>query len=152
MASLPAPKTKSSLPAPTTAYKTKVAQLLVQGHTVYQIAKRVSNGDKRLASQLRNRIYYMAGSDEEFQRIFATVLRGKASAEGLPTAVAGQIKRSQRGRTDAAKLIMELTGFHNPKVSHEHSGDINIKLSLPRPELPEDADQPQVVDAEVVED
>lgn len=44
-------------------------------------------------------------------------------------------RRGRRGRIDAAKLIYETTGFHNPKVKHEHSGDINIKIDMPRPKF-----------------
>ena len=64
----------------------------------------------------------------------------------LAPAVAAVGKRARRGRTDAAKIIMEATGFHNPKVKHEHSGEISVKLDIPRPQFDHG-----VSDAEVVE-
>jgi hypothetical protein len=55
--------------------------------------------------------------------------------------------RAKRGRIDAAKLLMESTGFHNPRVKHEHSGDIKLTLNIPRPSF-----DGEVADADVVDD
>lgn len=54
----------------------------------------------------------------------------------------GLAKRASR-KTDAAKLTFEMTGLHNTKVKHEHSGDIKISLDVPRPRF---------VDAEAQDD
>jgi hypothetical protein len=45
------------------------------------------------------------------------------------------------------KLLLEITGYHNPKVRREHSGEIKIKIDMPRPTFEQD----EVVDATVVE-
>jgi hypothetical protein len=44
------------------------------------------------------------------------------------------------------QLLLEATGFHNPKVQHQHSGEITIKMDIPRPTF-----EGTVVDADVVE-
>lgn len=60
-------------------------------------------------------------------------------------------RRASRGNIPAIKLAMEASGLHNPRVQHEHSGEIVISLKgLPRPVPTPDDDQ--VVDADVVED
>jgi hypothetical protein len=56
------------------------------------------------------------------------------------------------GKPDAIKLLMEASGFHNPRVDHKHSGDINIKLTIPRPELPKQAGHAEVVDGTAIEE
>ena len=80
----------------------------------------------------------------------ATELGAHAKVEMLlalvpATRALGQ--RAARGRPDAAKLLFEATGFHNPRVKHDHSGEIKIKLEIPRPAFESD-----VVDADVVDD
>jgi hypothetical protein len=69
------------------------------------------------------------------------------TALALPGVTRALVRRAQRGRVDAIKLLFELTGFYNPRsiVDHNHSGEININLTMGgRPE--------PVVDAEVVEE
>lgn len=66
-------------------------------------------------------------------------------------------KRAGRGRPDAAKLLWSMTGFHNERISHEHSGDIQINVSIPRPQTTVDQlgpgkDSEDYVDADVVEE
>jgi hypothetical protein len=56
------------------------------------------------------------------------------------------------GKPDAVKLVFEATGFYSPRVQHEHSGDINIKLQIPRPAGEIEASAEDVTDADVVED
>ena len=46
------------------------------------------------------------------------------------------------------KLLLEATGFHNTKVQHQHSGEITVKIDVPRPTFVQDS----VIDATVVED
>lgn len=72
----------------------------------------------------------------------------------LPAVAEGVSRRAKRGRMDAAKVVMAQTGFHNEKVSHEHGGEIQINVSIPRPPPVEDRlgiEEP-IVDADVVED
>jgi hypothetical protein len=74
----------------------------------------------------------------------------------LPQATQALARRAGRGRPDAIKLAYEVTGFHNPKVQHEHSGDISISInSMSRPPKTETTTgqlEEPIVDAEVVED
>lgn len=69
---------------------------------------------------------------------------------GLPKASEALAARAGRGRPDAIKLMYEASGFHNPRVQHEHSGEIKVKLEMPRPKF--DADAGHVVDADVVDE
>jgi hypothetical protein len=77
----------------------------------------------------------------------------------LPGITEALIKRAQRGRPDAIKLIFEASGFHNPKMQHEHSGEVDLRIvQVPRPAPVDNTpnarpqiDEP-IVDAEVVED
>lgn len=70
---------------------------------------------------------------------------------GLPEASAALARRAGRGNVPAIKLVYEATGLHNPRVQHEHSGDITIHMDIPRPTFTQDVDSTAVEDAEVVE-
>ena len=91
----------------------------------------------------------MVRGDDRFHAMVSAAAHGEM-VEGLIPATQALGKRAARGRPDAIKLLFEASGFHNPRVKHEHSGDINIHLDMPRPERVVDEDQ--VVDAEVVDD
>jgi hypothetical protein len=67
---------------------------------------------------------------------------------GLVPATHALAGRAARGRPDAIKVLFEASGFHNPRVRHEHSGEIKIKLDMPRPAFGSDD---EVVDADVVD-
>jgi hypothetical protein len=70
---------------------------------------------------------------------------------GLPRAGNALISRASKGNVPAIKLLMEAAGFYNPRVQHDHTGDIKIELKgLNRPGLTSD-EQP-VVEATVVEE
>lgn len=51
---------------------------------------------------------------------------------GLIGAADGLAARASR-KTDAAKLLFEMTGVHTPRQKVEHGGEIKIKLEIPRP-------------------
>ena len=57
------------------------------------------------------------------------------------------IRAQETGKPDAVRLAFEASGFHNPKVQHEHSGDISISLNIPRPDVP----KPQAIESTAVE-
>lgn len=132
--------------------KAKIMSLLYRGYTAEEIALHLAGKRNRYFRHLRGRIQRMALADEEFSTALGQQATGAAIME-LPAIMDGVIRRAKRGRVDAAKLIFEMTGLHNPKVSHEHTGDIQITLaSVPRPErVPTTLEEP-VVDAEVVEE
>lgn len=58
--------------------------------------------------------------------------------------------RAARGRPDATKILFEASGFHNPRVQHEHSGEIKVKLEMPRPKF--DSEGGHITDADVVDE
>jgi hypothetical protein len=76
---------------------------------------------------------------------------------GLGPAIQGMNARAARGRVDAVKLALAVSGMHSDKVSHEHSGNIEISVSIPRPSTTVDQlgpgkDTESFVDADVVEE
>jgi hypothetical protein len=100
----------------------------------------------------------MQATSVEYQQWQAQQSQG-AIIESLPDMTEAMVKRAKRGRTDASKLAMEISGFHNPRVDHKHSGDIKITLAtaVPRPTRSSEATigkelEEGIVDADVVED
>lgn len=106
---------------------------LERGERPPEIAKRLYPNDKRKAKKLRSRLWYKLRHDIDLQK--AIVERGQANLMlGIIPATVGLSSRAGR-KTDAAKYVLEATGVHNPKVKHEHSGEISIKLDIPRPKF-----------------
>lgn len=69
--------------------------------------------------------------------------------------VQAQIKRACRGRVDSAKLVLAISGFHNDRIDHKHSGKIELAVSIPRPPTVQDQlgmPEEEVVEADVVEE
>jgi hypothetical protein len=146
MANLPEKQTPSSSEIETRdAFREKIADLIVAGGTPASIAKRMYPDDPRKRQNMRNRIRRMTYMDPKLALEVGLRAKGQMLLD-LGPAVEAVGKRAKRGRMDAARVVMEATGFHNPKVKHEHSGDINIKIEMPRPQFHE------VPDADVVED
>lgn len=135
----------------------KIVGLLFQGHTAEQIACKLDPKRGRKYRRVRGQVLRVAAESPEIQALEAGKAHGEMVLATHPVAQA-VIKRALRGRTDAAKLIFEASGFHNPKVKHEHSGDITVNLgSVPRPERVDNPAAPAledgtVVDATVVEE
>lgn len=125
----------------------RIAERLIAGETPYQMARRVHPHDRNAMRRLRYNIERRILSDN---RIASKVHAGSQLTllAGLGPASIALMNRAARGRPDAIKLLYEATGFHNPRVKHEHSGDIKIKLEMPRPKFDADA---TVADAEVVD-
>lgn len=137
--------TQSSL-SPT---EQRALELLVLGVPGPKIAEQLSKGDPAEAKRWRQRLRRMASS-EEAARLAAEEIRGIATLGTVP-ATKALVKRAKRGRVDAIKLLFEMTGVHNNKVQHEHSGEVSITIKgMQRPEPV--ATEDSVVDAEVVED
>lgn len=147
MPSPPAVQTKSS------RADEVIASLLAQGKRPNEIAKLIHPEDKVARKKLRMKLWHRVRHDA----MLASAVGHEAQAEmllGLGPATKALTRRAAKGRPDAIKLLYEASGFHNPKVKHEHSGDIKIELSMPRPERVEtvDANDDDVIDAEVVEE
>jgi hypothetical protein len=123
---------------------------MAKGMLPMDIARKLYPHDrkKRLACYMRIRRRVL--SDERVaQRVREDIQIGMLASLGPAVHALGA--RAGRGRVDAIKLLLEATGVHNPRVQHEHSGEIKIKLDLPRPAYA-DANGADVVDADVVED
>jgi len=132
----------------------KILELLADGYTPEELACKLGKNKPRETRRWLRWTKQMALESEEYQAIQAAVGKGEVITE-LPAIMEAIVRRAKRGRTDAAKLAFEIVGFHNPKVSHEHSGDISVTLNMPRPERVENPHaqlEEPVVDAEVVED
>lgn len=121
---------------------------LAKKMTPAQIAKHMYPEDKKARKAMRARIWRMVRSDVNFHTKVAQQAKAQMVVDLLP-ATEALGKRAKRGRPDAIKLLMEASGFHNPRVKHEHSGDIKVTLDMPRPTRVETEDD--VIDADVVE-
>jgi len=73
--------------------------------------------------------------------------------EEFPDMTAAMVRRAKRGRVDAFKFLMEMSGIHAPRVQHQHSGQVELVLTqMPRPANTNKELNESVVDAEVVEE
>lgn len=155
VADLPAVQPKSSL----TPVQDLITDYLAEGHPPGKIARALAKGDEKKAKVWRRRIRNWSYGDVAFQQALAMKAKGELILSVGETTKA-VVKRAGRGRIDAAKLVYEASGFHNPRVQHEHSGDIKVTLDIPRPtpvdERPGNSSAggpaEEVVDAEVLED
>jgi hypothetical protein len=122
-------------------YRDRIAWLIFKGHKPRAISRQLSDDKK-----IERKLYYWAADDPDFQQRIARLCHGEMVL-GLPDVTRGLVRRGASGRPDGARLLMEAMGFHNPRVQHEHSGEVTIKMDMPRP-TPVEEDVP---DAEVVE-
>lgn len=112
-------------------FETYVIEKIAKGLTPPEIARKLAPNDREMRKKIRRKVYYMLQKDAVIRKR----LQDRARAEtlmGLVPAAKGLSKRATR-RTDAAKVLFEITDFHNPRVKHEHSGDVKITLDIPRP-------------------
>ncbi len=149
MANPPAVQNKSSseLSAPELA----VVELLAKGKSPAEIAKIMYPEDKKRRKAMRAKLWRMVRSDARVAQALGERAQGQMLLDLVPATTALG-RRAKKGRPDAIKLLFEASGFHNPKVKHEHSGDIKVVLDMPRPARVEtsDANDDEVTDAEVV--
>jgi hypothetical protein len=130
-----------------------VAQCLRLGMSVGKMAKYMSD-DPVEQKAWRQRIRNMIRNESATMAAAVNQVANEQMMMDLPAAVSALGRRAKKGRPDAIKLLFEASGFHNPKVKHEHSGDINVNLNVPRPSMEkvQNLEDPNIVDAEVVED
>ncbi len=111
--------------------------------------ERLAKGDPAKAKRWRRRMVIWA-TDPEFQEMIGQYAKAMQVLHTLPTLRALH-RRAMKGNIPAIKLAFESSGFHNPRVQHEHSGDIQITLKgIDRPTVVDDHQEP-IVDAEVVD-
>lgn len=153
---------KNELPTPARGIgierRATISRLLAKGYTAHEIALHVAKKKGRNYTRIKGQVQRVAAEDQEFRTGQALAMEGGMIMD-LPAIGEAVVRRAKRGRVDAAKLVLEITGVHNPKVKHEHSGDITISMNaIPRPEKTDDRtsqqvlDDGDVVDATVVED
>lgn len=150
MANLPAESNQSSKP---TAYERTIRKLVKRGWTSGQIANKLAPHDPRKRKMIRSKVRAIIAKDPDLQ-----ALNGLAGVgvihENVEAISEALVRRALRGRVDAIKLALEYSGHHNPRVKHDHTGDIKITVDIPRPALPKpvEGSAEEVTDAEVVED
>lgn len=133
-----------------------VAEALANGHTIQTLATKLARGNARKASSYRTLFRRWMRENEAFRdRVYANATADLGlEIPAINRALAG---RAKRGRPDATKLVWAASRFHNERISHEHSGDIQINVSIPRPQTTVDQlgpgkDSEDYVDADVVEE
>lgn len=149
MANLPAKTEKKSLTPEEERFREAAADLVIQGRSPSEIAKKLHPDDPAARKTLRSKLWRLVRNDADFHRRIGERAHAKLVL-GLGPTVEGIVRRAEKGNPQAAKLVLEASGFHNPKMQHEHSGEVSIKLDLPRPPAIESTAEP-VQDAEVVE-
>jgi hypothetical protein len=140
-ANLPDLRMKST---PENTRANKIRKLLEKGYTPPQIAKAMAKRGMGTEKTIRRQAQKLAGQEKGFLFGQLSEVRGMGLT-AAPDAMNGLIRRARAGRPDAVKLLFEVTGIHNPKMQHEHSGDISIRLELPRPT------PPKAIDSEATE-
>lgn len=127
----------------------KVRELARKGWRPHEIAKKLAPHDFRKQRSIRHQVYRVLQDDPQYQTDQA-VFAHAVMVGGLETAAEALVRRAGRGRPDAIKLLFEASGFHNPRVKHEHSGEVAVKVTFTRPALPHLEEH--VPDADVIED
>lgn len=129
-------------------YAVAVGSALADNMSLSKLAGRMAKGNRRKERALRRKFRQMAARDPLTREILQMAAGGELMA-GLPGAAQALARRASRGYIPAIKLLFEATGFHNPRMQHEHSGEVVIRLEgIQRAPVVED----EVTDAEVVEE
>jgi hypothetical protein len=122
-----------------------VVEGVMEGRSIAQMSRSLERKDKARYRKWHKILVQTMLMPEVTQQIHGTAMA--YALQDLPEVVAAVGRRGKTGRMDAARWLGEVTGFHNPRVRHEHSGEITIKMDMPRPVREEN-----VIDAAVVED
>lgn len=125
----------------------RIRALLRKGWTTKEIAEKLASGNPRRRRTIERQLRAILSLSEEQVQEIGLSAKG-VTYENLEEAMEALARRANKGNVPAIKLLAEISGFHNPRVQHEHSGDIKITITeAPRPQPVED-----VIDAEVVDD
>lgn len=110
-----------------------IAAHLWDGMSVPEVAAKISKDPAR-RKHWRTKIRRWLQMDPTFRDLMNMGVQGELMGMAIPAAQ-GVGQRASRGRVDAAKLLFEMTGLHNPRVQkHEHSGEVKVTVSaMPRP-------------------
>lgn len=120
-----------------------VSKAAASGMMPPEIARQMYPGKTKKAAKKRRvmrSLLYQLGSDPAFIESLHNQLKGRLQWAMAAVMNAAVERAVETGRPESVKFLAEATGFHAPRVEHEHSGDINITLAIPRPELPKHVD------------
>lgn len=145
---LPAKQTKSSVVSDRA--KEVILECAARGMRPPEIAKLITK-DKKRQKVWRARIWNVIKTDAKFQADLAARAQAEMALDLVPSVKRLGKRASRLGKPQEVKLLAEMSGFHNPRMQHEHSGEISIKLDIPRPARLSVDDDEITVDAEVVE-
>lgn len=110
----------------------QLVEHIASGKTIEEMAAQLYPDNLKARRAFTRRCYQRIGTDEKSQAFLAEAARAMMMA-AIPGVTMALIRRAMRGRPDAIKLLFEASGFHNPKVDHRHTGDIQLRLVTPRP-------------------
>jgi hypothetical protein len=141
---------------PPTKLEQIVGRALADQIPLTTIANRLAKRTGKPAKYWRQRLRRIAANSPHVRDDLFNATKAELMA-ALPASGAAVGRRAGRGRPDAAKLVWEASSFHNSKIQHEHSGGIEIRVSIPRPQTTVDTlgpgkDPESFVDADVVEE
>jgi hypothetical protein len=127
-------------------YAVALADHIANGLHPKTIARRIHPHDGAKRRRLYKKLRWIALRDARVANQVREDVHLGMMVDLVP-AVAAVGQRAKRGRVDAMRYISEASGFHSNKVQHEHSGEISIKLDLPRPKY-----EQEIVEADVVDE
>lgn len=134
----------------------KVGVLISLGVSRNDLAKQLGKGDPVRQKAWRQKIRLLLATNPLTQAQLGMAAQADLW-ESLGPATQAIIARAKRGRPDAVRMVWAATGFHNEKVQHDHSGEVQVTLAINRPARVEDRTKRMdleegIVDAEVVEE
>jgi len=142
VANLPATTSKNAI---SDEFADLIGAQIAKGKMPMEIARKLYPEDRKGRLRTYMRIRRLNDPPERVSRRVMEDVK-IAMLVGLGPATRALTARAGRGRVDAVKLLYEASGFHNPKIKHEHSGEIRVKVSAPRPQFED------ITDADVVEE
>lgn len=110
-----------------------LVDMLAAGHTVNTIARMASKDDKNKALRLEKKLAQMIQHDAR-TKVAIYEKTQEILIAALPKAAAALAEKVESGRPEAIKLLFELSGAYQRVEKHEHSGQVEIKMTgVPRP-------------------
>jgi hypothetical protein len=123
-----------------------LSKLIWRGVHPRQIVKQLYPGQKQQQAVAYRKLRSAIVHDTRIAAILAEETQ-LTMMIGVGPALRALNARANSRNVQAIKLLLEATGVHNPRVRHEHSGEIKIKFEAPRPTF-----EQHITDADVVED
>lgn len=143
-------RNQSEVPAKKRALQAYIVECLDKGMDPPAIARKLAPKDAAKRKKLRSRIW-----DTLRSRDMQAAVSSRAQSRqvvGLLPAVQAVNRRAAKGNIPAAKLLMETSGYHDPKHKVEHSGEVVIKVQGASRPAREEKPAIDVPEADVVDD